>query len=65
MGEKSEARWLARFKEKPDAQLTLLCFPYAGGTAASFRSWQDALPGSIQLYTLRRPPTSLVDSSLA
>lgn len=58
MPEKSESRWLARFKEKPDALLTLICFPYAGGTAASFRLWQDSLPGSIQLSAVQLPGRS-------
>lgn len=55
MREKSETRWLARSKEMPDAQLRLFCFPYAGGTAASFRLWQEALPRSIQLSAVQPP----------
>src|SRR5215217_879306 len=48
-------RWMAGFKEKPDTSMRLFCFPYAGGTAANFRSWQDAFPSSIQVLPVQLP----------
>lgn len=36
--------WLAGVKPNLSASLRLFCFPYAGGAAAIFRSWQAELP---------------------
>ena len=36
--------WLCRFASRPHSRLRLLCFPHAGGSAAIFRGWTDALP---------------------
>jgi medium-chain acyl-[acyl-carrier-protein] hydrolase len=33
----------------------LFCFPYAGGGASSFRSWQPLLPEQIELCAMRLP----------
>lgn len=49
------SRWLPGYKEKPDTSIRLFCFPYAGGNAASFRSWQDAFFRSIQLLPVQLP----------
>lgn len=48
-------RWLPGFKEKPDTRIRLFCFPYAGGGAASFRSWQDAFRSDIQVLPVQLP----------
>ena len=48
-------RWVVGFKEKPDTRIRLFCFPYAGGNAASYRSWQDALPTSVQVLPVQLP----------
>jgi medium-chain acyl-[acyl-carrier-protein] hydrolase len=55
VNEKSPTRWLPSFKEKPDAQLRLFCFPYAGGNAASFRTWPNAFPSSTQVLAVQLP----------
>lgn len=55
MNEKIQARWVPGFKEKPDVSLRLFCFPYAGGSAAGFRGWQDAFPPSIQVLPVQLP----------
>tara|TARA_R100000306_G_scaffold54193_2_gene51330 strand:+ start:152932 stop:153678 length:747 start_codon:yes stop_codon:yes gene_type:complete len=39
----------------PHARLRLFCFPYAGGSAAAFLSWQALLPPSIQLCAVQLP----------
>lgn len=55
VNEKSPTRWLPGFREKPDVRLRLFCFPYAGGSAAGFRGWQDAFPPSIQVAAVQPP----------
>jgi pyochelin biosynthesis protein PchC len=37
--------WWRRPAPRPDAEITLLCFPPAGAGASTFRGWADALPG--------------------
>jgi len=36
--------WVLRWPPRPAAAVRLFCFPYAGGSAALYRSWSDALP---------------------
>lgn len=45
------------FSEPPDprARLRLLCFPYAGGTASLFYSWQAHFPVDIQICPVELP----------
>lgn len=33
----------------------LFCIPYAGGSASAFATWQDALPGDIEVCALQLP----------
>ncbi|HKG21210.1 MAG TPA: alpha/beta fold hydrolase [Blastocatellia bacterium] len=35
--------------------MRLFCFPYAGGTAASFRNWPTGLPGSVEVWSVQYP----------
>lgn len=35
--------------------IRLFCFPYAGGSTVSFRSWQGVMPGEIQLCPVEYP----------
>lgn len=37
--------WLPYRRPQADARMRLFCFPYAGGAASIFRSWQPALSG--------------------
>jgi len=37
------------------AALTLVCIPFAGGGAATFRPLAAAMPGNVSLYALERP----------
>src|SRR5690348_14255637 len=48
-------RWLAYVRPRPDADLRLFCFPYAGGGALVFRDWADALPGSVEVCPVQMP----------
>ena len=49
------SRWIARRPEKPRAQLRLFCLPYAGGSAALYRSWHGHFPESIDLCPVELP----------
>ena len=40
-------------KPNPQSRLRLFCFPYAGGTAAVFRSWSQYLPSEIELCAVQ------------
>lgn len=54
--------------ERPHPGPRVLCFAYAGGTAALFRGWADALPG-VELVAVERPAvadlSTLLDRLLA
>ena len=47
--------WIVHLKPNPKAKLRLFCFPYAGGSALIFRTWQDYLPDNIQVCPLELP----------
>jgi medium-chain acyl-[acyl-carrier-protein] hydrolase len=54
-GDGVHSRWLASHRPRPNATLRLFCFPYAGGSAATFRTWQNGLPGSIEVVPIQLP----------
>jgi surfactin synthase thioesterase subunit len=39
----------------PAPRIRLICFPYAGGSAAIFRTWTQALPADAELWALQLP----------
>jgi len=47
--------WYACHKPNPAASLRMFCFPYAGGGTAIFRSWQDRLPSTVEVYPIELP----------
>lgn len=47
--------WIACPKPNPLAQLRLFCFPYAGGTAAIYRSWPERLLSTVEVYVIHLP----------
>ncbi|MCC7362522.1 MAG: thioesterase [Anaerolineales bacterium] len=47
--------WFHCRKPNPDAQLRLLCFPYAGGGVSVFRAWPDRLPAEIEVWAIQLP----------
>lgn len=51
----TRSRWLARSGEKAKATIRLFCFPYAGGTAHTYRLWQGLLPESIDVVPIQLP----------
>ena len=42
-------------KLKPQAELNLICFPYAGGGTQIYMPWADELPENVQLIILQPP----------
>jgi medium-chain acyl-[acyl-carrier-protein] hydrolase len=49
------ARWLPHRRRQPNASINLLCFPYAGGGASTYRDWQTAWPERIEVCSLELP----------
>jgi len=47
--------WLVRFKPTQTARLRLVCFPYAGGGAASYRPWVSHFPSSVEVCAIKLP----------
>lgn len=48
-------RWLSVPAPNPQALLRLFCFPYAGGSAATFREWHKGLPATVEVCGIRLP----------
>lgn len=48
-------RWLAYRRARPGAKVRLFCFHYAGGAASVFRTWQDSLPGFVEVCPVQLP----------
>lgn len=52
-------QWKARpgepARNPSDIQIRLICFPHAGGGASAFRTWQKALPASIEVMGVILP----------
>lgn len=47
--------WLAGVKPNMRATLRLFCFPYAGGAATIFRTWQAELPQEVEVCPVQLP----------
>ncbi|HEY8023848.1 MAG TPA: thioesterase domain-containing protein [Burkholderiaceae bacterium] len=50
-----KSKWFLIRKPKPNARFRLFCFPYAGGSAASYAAWDEFLPDSIELVAIQPP----------
>lgn len=51
----SSTPWLAGVKPNPRANIRLFCFPYAGGGASIFRTWQSELPSQVEVCPVQLP----------
>ena len=62
----SGSAWVVR-SGRGEPRLRLLCFPYAGGGASSFRGWADQLPAHVEVCALQLPgrETRLKEQPLA
>ena len=47
--------WIAFHKPNPQARLRLFCFPYAGSSAAIFRTWPHHLPAYVEVCPIEFP----------
>jgi medium-chain acyl-[acyl-carrier-protein] hydrolase len=47
--------WINVFQTSPQAKLSLICFPYAGGGANIFATWKGVLPPSIEILAVNPP----------
>lgn len=47
--------WLYRFAVRPQARVTLVCFPHAGGGASAYQRWAALLPPSVNLLAVQYP----------
>lgn len=54
-GASQRSAWLAGGKPNPLARLRLFCFPYAGGSALTYRQWQAGLPAEIEVCPVQLP----------
>ncbi len=48
-------KWIVVPTPRPAAKIILLCFPFAGGSSNSFRSWAGILPPSVELWAIELP----------
>lgn len=51
----SDNLWITTFRPNPQALMRLFCFPYAGGTAAIFRTWADGVPEAVEVCAVTLP----------
>ncbi|HVF55642.1 MAG TPA: thioesterase domain-containing protein [Pyrinomonadaceae bacterium] len=51
----SATPWLIRAPSNASARIRLFCFPYAGGSAAIYRSWQSALQPGVEVCPVQLP----------
>ncbi|WP_281558771.1 alpha/beta fold hydrolase [Thalassomonas sp. RHCl1] len=49
------SKWLVNPSPRPNADLRLICFPYAGGNAATFTPWIKQLNTNIELIAIQAP----------
>ncbi len=46
---------LAYYARRPQATFKLFCFPYAGGSALTYRDWAEKLPPHVEVYPIQLP----------
>lgn len=50
----AEHSWVVQPMPRPEARLSLVCIPYAGGSVATFRNWAERLP-DVELRLVQLP----------
>jgi medium-chain acyl-[acyl-carrier-protein] hydrolase len=50
-----ENAWLTSLRPNPQSRVRLICFPYAGGSAAIFKAWPTYLPASVEVCPVLLP----------
>ncbi len=51
----ASSTWVQIFESRDDPPLRLVCFPFAGGGAQSFRAWPAQLPVAVELCAVQLP----------
>jgi surfactin synthase thioesterase subunit len=54
-GQDADRRWLKRFGRTGPAEMQLLCFHHAGGSASMYRHWSRLMPWSIEPIAVQLP----------
>ncbi len=54
-GAEREKTWFMFWERNPRAKVRLFCFPYAGGGAMIYRTWQASLPPEIEVCPVQLP----------
>ncbi|MFK3865846.1 thioesterase II family protein [Pseudoalteromonas rhizosphaerae] len=47
--------WLVRIDSNMSTDISIICFPYAGGDVAIFSRWQSLCPNNIAIYAVQLP----------
>nr|QEO74445.1 thioesterase [uncultured bacterium] len=47
--------WFAPLTPRPDAEVRLVCLPYAGGGATIYRGWSEILPAEVEVVPVQLP----------
>jgi surfactin synthase thioesterase subunit len=50
-----DIQWVRSLKPNPQAVLRLFCFPYAGGSDLTFRTWPLELPAGVEVCGIQLP----------
>jgi pyochelin biosynthesis protein PchC len=50
-----DSQWIRALRPTSWAQLRLVCFPHAGGTASFFRDWSERLTSDVELWAIQYP----------
>ena len=48
-------KWFVIPKPNINAELKLICFPYAGGSVSTFLPWVKTLPANVELIIIQAP----------
>jgi len=51
----SLSKWLPYRRDIPGAKLHLFCFPFGGGGASIFSSWQNGMPAGVEVCPIQPP----------
>ena len=47
--------WIAHGIERSEAEINIVCFPFAGGTASNYAKWKNCLSDKYSVYPMLYP----------
>lgn len=47
--------WFPLLRRRSESSLRIFCFPFAGGSASTYRPWQAELPGDLEIWAAQPP----------